>query len=137
MLLWGQTMRAMYMERDSEQRVINTGFSPHAGWAVRDVEQRNRAALRAHEQFFLNHEHQDKIQAVLRIVKGFFTVRKDVFVNHRVGQGKPFTVVKVSSPAWPACSAARADREYRKPLQELGVEIVFSRATNSYLYRIY
>ena len=125
------------MERDSEQRVINTGFSPHAGWAVCDVEQRNRAALRAHGQFFQNADHQAKIHAVLRIVKGFFTVRKDVYVNHRVGQGKPFTVVKVSSPAWPVCSAARADREYRKPLQELGVEIVFSRATNSYLFRIY
>jgi hypothetical protein len=34
-------------------------------------------------------------------------------------------------------SAARVTESYRQPLQELEVEIVFSKATNSYLYRIY
>lgn len=125
------------METDQERRVISSSFSPHAGWAVRDVEQRNNAALRAHPAFFQDLAHQQRMREVLRVVRGFFTVHKDIFVNHRVGQGRPFTVVKVSSPSWPRCSAARAEAEYREPLRELGVEIVFSRATNSYLFRIY
>ena len=125
------------MQADSERRVIASNFSPHAGWAVRDVAQRNAAALAAHGDFFQNPQHQRRVNAVLQIVNQFFTVKRDVYVNHRTGQGRPFTVVKVSGAARPRMSAARVTESYRQPLQELEVEIVFSKATNSYLYRIY
>jgi hypothetical protein len=76
------------------------------------------------------------VAAVMNIVDNFFSVRKNIYVNQRDGGGNPFTVIKIDNPQWPRMKASDVTRVYREPLAKLGVEIVFSARTNSYLFRV-
>lgn len=116
--------------------IINTLGSPNPRWAAIDAQQRNRQALQDNGTFFNSAQHQARISAVQDIVEGFFSKHGGVYVNHRPNRGQPFTVVKVERPVFPAVSQARKKRDYIDPLRALGVEIVLSSKTNSYLYRI-
>lgn len=86
---------------------------------------------------FRKAEHVAKVEKVQDIVKGFFKVYKGFYVNHRANNGKSFSVVKVDNPNFPNVSNAVKQATYANPLREMGVEVVFSKRTNSYLYRIY
>lgn len=116
--------------------VINTQGSHNPRWSVVDAQQRSRLALEANPDFFGSPQHQAKIDAVTGIVTGFFKQRGGIYVNHRENRGQPFTVIKVERPRFPTVSQARKRSEYLDPLRALGVEIVFSAQTNSYLYRL-
>ena len=126
------------MQLNSEDKVINalpTLWVVAAKHAAIDAQNRSAAAFNGNP-FFSNPAHQAKIAAVQKIVEGFFTEHDGIYINHRENKGKPFSVVKVDRPVWSNMSSAKIDTVYRKPLAALGVEIVFSKQTNSYLYRI-
>ena len=127
----------MDSDTDNSVKTINVSRAYNRLGAAVDAEQRSKAAYKAHMSFFNSPTHAAKIEEVLDIVDSFFEVKNAVYVNHREGKGKPFTTIKVDRPKFPAYSSKRIDEEYRNPLKELGVEIVFSKGTNSYLYRIY
>ena len=115
---------------------ICTPRATNAAAACVDAATRNAQAVQQHAAFFGSVDHQHKLQAVKNVVDSFFAVRKGVYVNHRANGGRPFTVIKVDNPQFPRMKASEVDRLYREPLRALGVEIVFSRNTNSYLYRV-
>jgi hypothetical protein len=47
------------------------------------------------------------------------------------------TVIKVAEPKFPNTLPTKTkERVYKEPLERLGVETVFAKGTNSYLYRI-
>lgn len=125
------------MKREDE-KIIGTHRASNAWYAKKDVQDRCAEAYITHQNFFDSKAHQARVQAVLDVVNTFFTVKKAVYVNQRSGRGAPFTVVKVEQPNFPNHLSSRVKKElYREPLAELGVEPVFSKNTNSYLYRIY
>lgn len=120
---------------DTKTVNVRRAFNPVG--AVIDAAERNANAIEQFPKFFGNHEHTNKVETVRQIVESFFTINAGVYVNHRGGHNKPFSVVKVSKPDFPAMNNKKIDEQYRNPLKALGVEIVFSKGTNSYLYRIY
>jgi hypothetical protein len=124
------------MQLDTDN-TINAHRASNPQAAAHDVLRRSAQAVSSNSNFFLSPEHQDRVAQVQRIVAGFFRVRKGMYVNHRVGRGKPFTTVKVDYPEFPHCNNKMIDAQYRIPLRELGVEVVFSKNTNSYLFRIH
>jgi hypothetical protein len=102
-----------------------------------DVEERNTRALNQFPTFFNNPAHQQKIQAVQAIVDGFFAVKAGVYVNHRTGHDRPFTVVKVERPRFPNnLPKSERDARFHAPLKALGVTVKFASGTNSYLIHI-
>lgn len=111
------------------------GYQPRAR-VFADLRENQAQALDAHADFFESDAHQQKVAQVQQIVDTFFQVRKGVYVNHRANRGAPFTVVKVDNPQFPRMSQKQMDAQYREPLKALGVEIVFSKASNSYLFRV-
>lgn len=120
-----------------DTKVINTRRTFNPGYVAQDVEARNEAALARFPSFFSDPVHQQKIQAVLGIVDQFFAVKAGVYVNHRTGHDKPFTVVKVERPRFPNnLSKAARDAGFHTPLKALGVEVKFAAGTNSYLIHI-
>ena len=119
-----------------EEKTIDAQTSQCPRAAVADVFARMAEAMEQHEDFFTSADHQQRVQAVRDIVEGFFTVKKATYVTPRSNRGRPFTVVKVESPVFPRMSSQQKLEKYTQPLQALGVEIVFSKNTNSYLYRV-
>lgn len=117
-------------------KTIENEAAPNPFWAKLDARERSAEALRQYPVMDET-EHQSTVLEVFAIVDGFFPVKKDIYINHRVNRGRPFTVVKVDQPRFPAVSFARKQTEFRKPLEDLGVEIRFSKRTNSYLFRVY
>lgn len=117
--------------------VIHTQRAYNPRYAAIDAQNRSAEALKVHKKRFMNPSHSDTVQKVLDIVKGFFTVNAGVYVNHRFGKNRPFTVVKVAACRWPTVSNKDADDKYRTPLAAMGIVPVFSKNTNSYLYRVY
>lgn len=120
-----------------DTKKINTRYSSNPQAAAIDVQARNDRALEDHGDFFLSDVIEGKTHKVLDIVTAFFPICKGVYVNYRTNRGKPFVVVKVAAPQFPAMSAQRKLETYIQPLQDLGVEPVFAKGTNSWLYRIY
>lgn len=125
------------MAQVDTENTINVHRARNAWAAVVDVGRRSALAQASCADFFSSAEHQDRVSQVQRIVSSFFTVHKGMYVNHRAGRGRPFTVVKVDNPDFPRLASKRIDEQYRTPLRELGVEVVFSKQTNSYLYRVF
>lgn len=117
-------------------RTIEAETAHNARWAAIDAQRRSQDAAAQHAGFFKDRDHQNKIGQVMDIVGDFFRVRRGIYVNHRENRGNPFTTVKVDNPVFPTVSRDRKEREYLAPLRNLGVEIVFSKRTNSYIYRI-
>jgi hypothetical protein len=117
-------------------KVLQAGGTQPTARVFADLRENQAQALDAHADFFGSFVHQDKVAQVQQIVTTFFKVRKGVYVNHRANRGAPFTVVKVDNPQFPRMSVKQIDAEYREPLKALGVEIVFSKASNSYLFRV-
>jgi len=118
-------------------RSINIRAAFNSLAATVDAQQRSEQALKDHPEFFNAPAHQKRINDVLDIVHRFFPICNKVYVNHRANRGKPFTAVKVERPTWPAkLSSNMVDDIYRKPLAALGVEIIYSKNTNSYLYHV-
>lgn len=122
--------------QQDDVRVIHTPQARFGGRAAADAANRSQQALSEHADFFESEQHQQKVDAVMDIVSNFFSARKNIYVNHRANGGRPFTVVKVANPQFPRMSSRDIDRLYRDPLKQLGVEIVFSKNTLSYLYRV-
>jgi len=122
--------------KDDEQVVAGTPAGRNAAAAAIDVRERSNTAYQKHQDFFDDPDHVDRVVAVQKVLEDFFTV-KDIYINMRENRGKPFTVVKLTNQVFPRVSLSTKAREYRAPLEELGVEIVFSKGTNSYLYRVY
>lgn len=120
-----------------EETVITHQRAYNPKSAAIDAQLRSAEALKVHKKKFNNPVHKETVEKVLDIVKDFFTVNAGVYVNHRFGHNKPFTVVKVASCRWPTVSKKVADDKYREPLASLGIVPVFSKNTNSYLYRVY
>ena len=105
--------------------------------SIIDVNRRSCEAVDQYPEFFGSEEHQNTIGEVKAIVKSFFPTYKGLYVNHRANRGRPMTVVKVAEPKFPNTLPRKTkERFYYEPLERLGVEIVFSKGTNSYLYRI-
>jgi hypothetical protein len=117
-------------------KVLQTAGHQPTARVFADLRENQAHALHTHADFFQSFVHQDKVAKVKQIVDAFFKVRKGIYVNHRANRGQPFTVIKVDNPQFPRMSAKQIDSVYRAPLRALGVEIIFSKASDSYLYRI-
>ena len=117
-------------------KVLAGGVHQPRARVFADLNARQAQAMDEHADFFTSDAHSAKVTQVTDIVDAFFPVRKGMYVNHRANRGQPFTVVKVDNPQFPHMSQAQMEKVYREPLRALGVEIVFSTASNSYLYRI-
>ena len=118
----------------------NTINAPHAvnpRAAIFDARRRSQQAETHNSEFFSNPAHVEKLNEVYQIVDSFFTVRKGIYVNHRTGHGTPFSVVKVDGCDFPQLPRKTVDAIYREPLKELGIEPIFSKRTNSYLFRVF
>lgn len=106
------------------------------GYAARiDAMVRSQNAFIEHADKF-DSAHLAVVEEVRDIVNSFFTVKRDIYVNHRANRGKCFSVVKVDKPDFPRMNTAAKQAAFYGPLAALGVEIVFSKNTNSYLFRI-
>ena len=116
---------------------ITTHRAPNPMGAVANARIRSADAVADNPQFFLSAEHQARVDEVYAIVDGWFRVKKGIYINQRANRGRPFSVVKVDGCQFPAVKPSVKEAAYTKPLADLGVEIVFSKATNSYLYRVY
>ena len=123
------------MMTNEENKVIATRKASNPVGALIDARKNNLAmsALPA----FQKAEHIVKVEKVQDILKSFFKVYKGFYVNHRFNKGKSFTVVKVDNPDFPQVNYDIKQAVYTNLLKELGVEVVFSNRTNSYLYRIH
>lgn len=117
-------------------KVLQGGGSQPAARVFADLRTRQTHAVQVHGAFFSSHAHERKVAQVHEIVDAFFPVRKGMYVNRRANRGAPFTVVKVDNPEFPRMNKTQIDSQYRDPLKALGVEIVFSKASNSYLFRV-
>ena len=117
-------------------KTIDNEAAPNPIWAKLDAADRSAEALRQYPVMDET-EHQSTVLEVFGIVDSFFPVKKGIYINHRVNRGKPFTLVKGEHPRFRSVSFARKQAELRQPLEDLGVEIRFSKNTNSYLFRIY
>jgi hypothetical protein len=117
-------------------KVIQGGTHQPPARVFADLLHKQAQAMQSHVAFFESDAHVSKVDQVRDIVESFFQVRKAVYVNHRANRGQPFTVIKVEQPEFPRMSQARVDTLYREPLKALGVEVVFSKASNSYLFRV-
>lgn len=125
------------MTNSQDQDSINSHHSGNPQAAAIDVQARNLRALDDHAAFFQSDVIESKTNQVLTIVRKFFPAYKNIYVNYRANRGKPFVVVKVDAPAFPSLSAKRKLETYTQPLEDLGVQPVFAKGTNSWLYRIY
>jgi hypothetical protein len=124
------------MSSNDEDKTINShGAGFYAAGAAADVRERNAAAYKKYQEFFDRPEFNERIDAARKVLEDFFPV-KDIYENMRENRGNPYVVLKVTNHVFPKVSLSEKDRRYRNPLKELGVEIVFSKGTNSYLYRI-
>lgn len=122
--------------QSDDVKVLKGDSAQPLGWVFADLRDNQSQALTQHGTFFASDAHQDKVTQVQQIVDAFFPVRKGMYVNHRANRGAPFTVIKVEQPQFPRMSQKQIDVLYRDPLRALGVEIVFSARSNSYLYRV-
>lgn len=105
--------------------------------ATKDAQARDREAAEDHAEFFADPDHIARVEAVTNIVNSFFTVKKAVYINRRGIRRAPFTAVKVEKPNFPnGLTQAQKDATFYAPLRALNVQIVFSKSTNSYLFRI-
>ena len=125
------------MTNSQDQEIINSHHSGNPQAAAIDVQARNLRALDDHAAFFQSDVIESKTNQVLTIVRKFFPAYKNIYVNYRANRGKPFVVVKVDAPQFPRMNPARKSEVYTLPLANLGVEPVFAKGTNSWLYRIY
>lgn len=123
------------MTTKDEIKHINTRRASNPVGAVVDARYKSADALAKHAQFF-NAAHMHKVELTRAIVDGFFRIKKGIYVNHRENRGKPFSVVKVDGANFPAVKPSVKAAAYTNPLADLGVEISFSKATNSYLFYI-
>ena len=124
------------MSTQDPERTINSNPSHNPRWAVADARNRSNDAFNACRDFFGSRQHQRKIAAVQDIVNGFFRVKKGVYVNHRENRGRPFTTVKVDDPVFPNVGRRKKNEQFYDPLTALGVEIIRSTRTNSYILHV-
>lgn len=97
-----------------------------------DAQERNNA--------FTDADHVNRVNAVKDIASKFFTVRENIFTNHRTNntQGRPFTAVKVYRTQWPRVSPRVANTRFYKPLEALGnLELLRDREGTSHIIRVY
>lgn len=128
---------AMNTTVDKEIETVVTESFFAAKTAARDAVARSGIAYEQHQDFFDDPDHVDRVEKTKTIVKSFFNNGK-VYTNRRgLGRTKPFTVVKMERPLFPnhLTQKEKQDRFY-KPLADLGVEIVFAKGSDSYLFRI-
>lgn len=124
------------MSNRNPEREIDSNPSPNAMWALMDARQRSNIAVIHNRAFFESPQHQARIRAVQDVVDDFFRIRKGVYVNHRENRGRPFSTIKVDNPVFPNVSPAQKQQRFYAPLQALGVEILRSGRTNSYILRV-
>jgi hypothetical protein len=89
---------------------------------------------------FNSADHVARIDAVKNIARSFFTVRENIYINHRSNNahGRPFTAVKVHRTQWPLVGPKVADARFYKPLEDVGnVELLRSRDGSSHIIRVY
>ena len=98
---------------------------------------RSKEAFYDKPSFFGNKDHIAKYKEVKAIVANFFNVHNGIYVTHRANKKDPFTAVKVSSPNFPnSLPSSLKHAMFYKPLEDLGVEIVFAKGTNSWIFRV-
>ena len=122
----------MIIEKEIESHTVDDGIG-----AYLDAKFRSIAAIEKYPRFFNNPKHLEKVDKVKSIVENFFRIKKGVYVNQRGNGGKPMTAIKVADPIFPnSLSHYEKQRLYYKPLEEMGVEVVYAKGTNSWIYRV-
>jgi uncharacterized Zn finger protein len=123
------------MRNEDEKTINSRPATAFAAGAAMDADARNKAAYDQFQEVYDDPDFATRVETVQKIVDDFFRV-KDMYTNYRANRGKPMVVVKVTNQIFPNVSSKIKQETYRGPLENLGVEIVFSKGTNSYLYRI-
>ena len=122
------------MQLTDDVPVLNTVRASNPQGAIVDAHASSAQALAKYPQFFTP-QHLLVVEEVRDLVDEFFTVRKGLYVNHRENRGKPFSVVKVDGCTYPVVSK-RTKEAFLSRLAELKVQVTWSKATHSYLFRI-
>lgn len=105
--------------------------------AAIDVACRSMGALQDNPAFSTT-EHVNRVDAVKAIARSFFTVRENIYTNHRANKRRPFTAVKIYRTEWPRVSPMIANKNFYKPLEALGnVELLRDRNGTSHIIRVY
>ena len=105
--------------------------------AAIDVKLRSLAAKRDNKAFD-SADHVARVDAVKMIARSFFTVRENIYTNHRANKGRPFTAVKVHRTQWPHVGPKTANARFYEPLEKLGnVELFRNRSGESHIIRVY
>ena len=122
-------------EKEIETNTTQTFISAKS--AAQDAARRSEFAKRRHQSFFDDPAHIVRVEQTKSIVKAFLGVDA-VYVNQRgLGRTKPFTVVKVEKPLFPNHLSVQEKKDrFYDPLGNLGVEIVFAKGSDSYLFRV-
>ena len=126
------------MNLNQDVKVIDIhDLSGRPWFAKESAEDRGAKALEEFPEFFNSPEHIKKVSKVHEILDSFIPVRKAKYENHRANKGKPMTVIKIENPQFPnIVPMAKREEDYYGPLKDLGVEILYSKRTLSYLYRV-
>jgi len=124
------------MTKLDTDNTISTRRASNPQAAAMDARRRSADAKAKYPEFFLSPEHLARVAAVERIVGNFFTVRKDMYTTARAGTSDRFTVVKIANPDFPRLPRKQVDAQFREPLRELNIEIIWTKNTNNYLFRI-
>ena len=126
------------MQVQDDTKTINYRANYQTGWAVaQDVTERAERAMALYPDFFRDPDHLARVELTREVLLAFFEVHGGIYENQRMGNRKPFTALKVQRPHFPNhLSKAEREERYHAPLRELGVEIIFSSGTNSYIYRV-
>ena len=102
-----------------------------------DARIRSKDAVTKYSEFFLNRDHKAKVDEVSSIIKNFFKVHNGIYVTQRSNRGNPFTAIKVNRPVFPnGMPNSLKTTTYYKPLEDLGVEVIYAAGTNSWIYRV-
>lgn len=119
------------------EKEVETNPVRNRVFVAKDSKKREELAMKKHEKFFSDKEHVLKVELVKNIVESFFKVTNGLYVNSRPNRDKPFTSIKVANPIFPNdTTQSYRKKYYYDPLKALGVEIVYAKGTDSWIYRV-
>ena len=122
------------MSKDDKEKKLNIWASVNRLGAWLDAKDKNAEAVKMYPDFIQKSSHLDKIYKVKKILETFFNY-PDIYVNHRINKGKPFTAIKVDHPYFNRQRQLTAKTELRAPIDKIpGTERV--QTGQGYIVRI-
>jgi hypothetical protein len=118
--------------KDDKKINIRASINRLGAWL--DAKDKNAEAIRTYPDFVTKSDHLDKINRVKQILERFFN-DPDIYINHRINRGRPFTAIKVNHPYFNSERQRTARTELRAPIDRIaGTERVST--DQGYIVRI-